>query len=149
MQQNNVQQVDASLLTSNSVERDYDHAAWYERANFKGRNWVWSSHLKVSNFQNDLSFLPKYERNILRISALCSEGRNSDNFLFVFWEKRWLHVFILKLTDLHSHVVFPQQIFAHDHFQSCLCRRAPLLTQRLNIFRVLFLNIWKTLKCQK
>ena len=26
-----------------------------------------------------------------KISALCSEDRNSDNFLFVFWEKRSLH----------------------------------------------------------
>ena len=29
-----------------------------------------------------------------------SEGRNPCNFLFVFWEKFWLHKFILKLTDL-------------------------------------------------
>ena len=44
--------------------------------------------LKVSKFQNEFmksSFLPKYER---KISALCSEGRNLDNFSFVFWEKR-------------------------------------------------------------
>ena len=86
-------------------------AAWYERANFKGRNWVWSSHLKVSYFQTEFmksSFLPKYKWKIVRISALCSEGRNSDNFLLVFWKKQWLHKFILKLTDLYSHVVFPQ-----------------------------------------
>ena len=39
--------------------------------------------LKVSYFQNDFmksSFLPKYEQKIVRISALCSEGRNLDNF---------------------------------------------------------------------
>ena len=35
------------------------------------------------------SFLPKYEQKIVRISALFSEGKNPDNFLFVFWEKRW------------------------------------------------------------
>ena len=29
-----------------------------------------------------------------------SEGRNLDNVLFKFWEKRWLDKFILKLTDL-------------------------------------------------
>ena len=29
-----------------------------------------------------------------------SEGRNPCNFSFVFWEKFWLHKFILKLTDL-------------------------------------------------
>ena len=47
--------------------------------------------LKVSQFQNEFmksSFLPKYEQKIVRISALCSEGRNLDNFLFIFWEKR-------------------------------------------------------------
>ena len=45
--------------------------------------------LKVRQFQNEFmksSFLPKYERKIVRISALCSEGRNL--FLFLFWEKR-------------------------------------------------------------
>ena len=58
--------------------------------------------LKVSKFLNEfmkLSFLPKYE---WKISALCSEGRNLDNFLFIFWEKRWLHKFILKMSDLSS-----------------------------------------------
>jgi hypothetical protein len=52
--------------------------------------------LKVSYFQNEFmksSFLPT--------TGLCSEGRNPDNFLFVFLEKRWLHKFILKLTDLY------------------------------------------------
>ena len=47
--------------------------------------------VKVSEFQNEFMkspFLPKYEQKIVRISALCSEGRNPDNFLFVFWEKR-------------------------------------------------------------
>ena len=28
--------------------------------------------------------VPKYEQKIVRISALCSEGRNLDNFLFIF-----------------------------------------------------------------
>ena len=43
--------------------------------------------LKVSFFQNEFkksSFLPKYERKIVRISALCSEGRNPNNLLFDF-----------------------------------------------------------------
>ena len=47
--------------------------------------------LKVSKFQNEFmksSFLPKYEQKVVKISALCSEGRNLDNFLFIFWEKR-------------------------------------------------------------
>ena len=30
-----------------------------------------------------------------------SEGRNPYNVLIIFWEKRWLHKFILKLTDLY------------------------------------------------
>ena len=29
------------------------------------------------------------------------QGRNPDNFSFIFWEKRWLHKFILKFTDLY------------------------------------------------
>ena len=45
--------------------------------------------IKVSKFQNELmksSFLPKFERESVRIPAL--QGRNSDNFSFVFWEKQ-------------------------------------------------------------
>jgi hypothetical protein len=33
------------------------------------------------------SFLPKYQKKFVWISALCSEGRNLDKFLFIFWEK--------------------------------------------------------------
>ena len=47
-----------------------------------------------------LSFLPKYEQKIVNISALTTQGRNPDNFSFVFWEERWLHKLILKLSDL-------------------------------------------------
>ena len=63
--------------------------------------------IKVSKFQNEFmksSFLPKYERNIVRISALyCAslQGRNPYNFWFIFREKWWLHKFILKFTDLY------------------------------------------------
>ena len=46
------------------------------------------------------SFLPKCEWKIVMISALTTHGRNPDIFFFVFWEKWWLHQFILKLTDL-------------------------------------------------
>ena len=45
-----------------------------------------SNGLKVSQFQNGFtktSFLPKYERKIVRISALYSEGGSLHNFLFV------------------------------------------------------------------
>ena len=50
------------------------------------------------------SFPPKYEPNIVRISTLyCAtlQGRNLYNFWFLFWEKRWLHKFILKFTELY------------------------------------------------
>ena len=43
---------------------------------------------------------PKIQTKVVRISAHCSVGINPDNFLFVFWEKRRLHKFILKLADL-------------------------------------------------
>ena len=44
--------------------------------------------LKVKQCQNEFmksSFLPKYEQKIVKTSALCSDGRNFDNFSFVFW----------------------------------------------------------------
>ena len=47
------------------------------------------------------SFLPKYEQKNVKLSALTTQGRNPDNFLFVFWEKWWVHKFILKSTDLY------------------------------------------------
>ena len=46
--------------------------------------------LKVRQFQNEFmkaSFLSKYEQKIVMISALTTQGRDPDNFLFVFWEK--------------------------------------------------------------
>ena len=48
------------------------------------------------------SFLPKYEQKIVRISALTTQGRNPDSFTFLFWEKRWLHKFILKISELYD-----------------------------------------------
>ena len=53
-------------------------------------------YLKVSKFQNEFmksSFLPKYEPNFVRISALytyCAtlKGRNPYLFWFIFWEKQ-------------------------------------------------------------
>ena len=59
--------------------------------------------LKVRQFQNEIiksSILPKYEQKIVKISALTTQGTNPDNFSFVFRENRWLHKFILKLSDL-------------------------------------------------
>ena len=59
--------------------------------------------LKVTKFQKS-SFLPKYQPKIVRISPLqCGtiQGRNPYNILFIFWEKRQLHKFILKFTDLY------------------------------------------------
>ena len=63
-----------------------------------------ASWIKVRQFQNEfmkLSFLPKYEQKIVKISALTTQGRNPDNFSLVFSsEKQWFHKFILKLSDL-------------------------------------------------
>ena len=66
---------------------------WLETTRSRAAKDVDNRHidLKVSYFQNEfmkLSFLPKYEQNIIGISSLGSEGRNADNFLFIFWEKR-------------------------------------------------------------
>ena len=69
------------------------------------------------------SFLQKYKQKIIRISAFCIEGRNLDNFLFVFWEKRWLYKFILKFTDL-SLPLFSREIIANTNIISqkrCSC----------------------------
>ena len=91
---------------------------------FFSRRQYWPLALKISLFQNVFmksSFLPKYEQKIVRISALCSEGRNIDDFLFVLWEKRWFHKFILKLC------IWPLEInylvcssFANDLFQAAV-----------------------------
>ena len=55
---------------------------WHQLANLNKYYIV----LMVSKFQNEfmkLSFLLKYEQKIVRISALTTQGRNPDNFLFV------------------------------------------------------------------
>ena len=48
------------------------------------------------------SFLPKYEpKRFLPCIEWHSTGQKSLQYIwFVFWEKRWLHTFILKFTDL-------------------------------------------------
>ena len=60
------------------------------------------------------SFLLKYEQNFFKISALSIQGRNPYNYLLVFWEKRGLHRFILKLSELyllsHSFLVNSKKI---------------------------------------
>ena len=43
---------------------------------------------------------PKKRTKICKDFCPHSQGRNPCNFLFVFWEKFYLHKFILKLTDL-------------------------------------------------
>ena len=50
-------------------------------------NFFLTETLKVSQFQNEFmksSFLPKYERKIVKISALTTQGRNPDNFSSYF-----------------------------------------------------------------
>ena len=54
----------------------------------------------ISEWIYEVIVSPKIQTENCQDFALCSEGKNFDNFLFVFWEKRWLHKFILKLTDL-------------------------------------------------
>jgi hypothetical protein len=54
------------------------------------------TYLKVRQFQNKFmksSSLPKYERKIVRISAMYSEGK-------ILGETMTIHKFILKLSDL-------------------------------------------------
>ena len=54
----------------------------------------------ISEWIYEVIVSPKIRIKIVKISALTTQGRNPDNFSFVFWEKRWLHKFILKQTDL-------------------------------------------------
>ena len=66
-----------------------DSSQKLERSKKKNRFLIY---LKVSKFQNEFmksSFLPKYEPNIVRISALGTvQGRNPNNVWFIFGEKR-------------------------------------------------------------
>ena len=39
-------------------------------------------------------------KKIVRISAITTQGRNPDNFTFIFWEKRWL-------CKYHSEIYWP------------------------------------------
>ena len=65
--------------------------------------------LKVSKFQNEFLkslFLPKFLPKMNQ-KDFCPvfhsgtvQGRNPYNIWFIFWEKQWLHKFILKFTDL-------------------------------------------------
>ena len=64
---------------------------------------TWPS--QVRQFQNEFM-----KSSFVKISALTTQGRNPDNFLFVFWEKRWPHEFILKLS-----VNFKRTLLSH-HF---------------------------------
>ena len=99
-----------------------------------------TSLLKVSKFQNEfmkLFFLPKYEQNIVRISALCSavlQGRNLDNFLFIFWEK---DDFINSFWDLLTFSKKYLNIYPNHDWN---------LIRRLNIFH---LNPYLLTKSQK
>ena len=67
-------------------------------------------HLKGSKFQNEfmkLSFLPKCEQKIDKGSTLIIQGRNSNNFSFVFWEKFW-NLLIFKNYNLFHAFGNPQ-----------------------------------------
>ena len=64
--------------------------------------FILSSILKVRQFQNEFMKSSFLEQKIVKISALTTQGRHPYNFSFFFWEKRWLHKLILKLSDLNS-----------------------------------------------
>ena len=73
--------------------------------NLKGNTYKISTHdfpkgQSISEWIYEVIVSPKRWTKIVKISAFATQGRNLDNFLFIFWEKRWLHKFILKLTDL-------------------------------------------------
>ena len=61
-------------------------------------------------------FLPKYEQKIVRVSAgSMAQGRHPYNIWFIFWEKRRLHKFILKFTDLYYlYCVFNSSHYSKD-----------------------------------
>ena len=92
-----------SAIAVNSMTHENEWCWWHFVVMFTFSQELWMVKVKVIYFQSEFmksSFLPKYKRKIVRISAPTTQGRNPDNFFFVFWEKRWLHQFILKLTDL-------------------------------------------------
>ena len=68
------------LLFSNSNEWEYPKGQLISE-------WIFK--VTVSPRIRTKNFCPHYT------------GQKSWNFLFVFWEKRWLHKLILKLTDLY------------------------------------------------
>ena len=76
--------------------------------------WLWTImcvlpdlrlfHSGISKWIYKAIVSPKIWRNIYKDFCLvvCHtvQGRNPCNFSFIFWEKQWLHKFILKFTDL-------------------------------------------------
>ena len=79
-----------------------DRSSW-DRQSFA----LWSVNFRMNLWSNHFS---QIRTKIVKISALTTQGRNPDNFLFVFWEKRWPHEFILKLS-----VNFKRTLLSH-HF---------------------------------
>ena len=59
--------------------------------------------LKVSYFQNEFMKIKLLSKRTNNCKDFCpvSKGRHPCNFLFVSWEKFYLHKFILKITDLY------------------------------------------------
>ena len=53
----------------------------------------------------------RFLSRIVKIFALTAQGRNPDNFSFVFWEKWWLHKFILKYSDLYLIVIILTNLY--------------------------------------
>ena len=74
-------------------------------------------------------FRPKYEPKIVRISAMyygTLQGRNPYNIWFIFWEKQWLHKFILKFTDIYFNSSAIKRSFTHTD-----------VTQKYNLFSII------------
>ena len=55
----------------------------------------------ISEWIYEVIVSPKIRTKNCQDFCPSTQGRNPDNFSFVFWEKRWLHKFVLKLSDLY------------------------------------------------
>ena len=68
------------------------------------RNFLWTGRLTkgqlFSEWIYDDKTSPKKRTKNCKDFCPHSQGRNPCNFSFIFWEKFYLHKFILKLTDL-------------------------------------------------
>ena len=110
-----------------------------------GSFWIHSSphqwlELKVSWIQNEFmmsSFLPNYKR---KISALTTQAEILTNFVHILG-KRWLHKFILKLTDLYTWTIV-DFLLTSLPLPRTSCPRTHWMTSYPNSFRKLLYEPW-------